>query len=133
MAILILQGLIVTLLCSIFLFMPSVKSSYWLLTVMTAQLALLVYIGLFAAAICLRYKKPQIYRAYRVPFRNIGMWIVCSLGIATSLIAMVIGFFPPSSLIRGGLTRYETDLTMGIIILCLPPLFICFLKTKKWR
>ena len=129
-AILILQGFMVTLLCSIFLLMPNVSSSYWLFTVMTAQLALLVYIGLFAAAIYLRYKKPQVHRAYRVPFGNTGMWVVCLLGILSSIAAIVLGFFPPSQLTTGNLACYETVLAMGNFILCSPPLIIYFLKTQ---
>ena len=50
-AILILQGIIFTILCSLFLFMPSVNSTYWILTALTSQLALLFYILMFAAAI----------------------------------------------------------------------------------
>ena len=130
-AILILQGLIVTALCSVFLLMPNVNSSYWLLTVMTAQLALLVYVGLFAAAIYLRYKKPNVHRAYRVPGGNIGMWIICLLGTLASIAAIILGFFPPAQLTTGSLARYETILAAGSIILCLPPLVICFLHYIK--
>lgn len=130
-AILMLQGVIVTILCSVFLLMPNVNSSYWLLTVMTAQLALLVYLGLFAAAIYLRYKKPEVSRAYRVPCGNTGMWVACVLGTLTSLGAIVLGFFPPSQLTTGNLVRYETILTTGSLILCSPPLVIYFLKRKK--
>lgn len=131
-AILILQGLIVTALCSVFLLMPSINSSYWLLTVMTAQLALLVYIGLFAAAIYLRYKKPNIHRAYRIPYGNTGMWLVCLLGIFSSILAVILGFFPPSQLTTGNIIRYEIILSMGSIVLCLPPLLIyIFNRIKK--
>ena len=132
-AILILQGLIVTALCSVFLLMPSINSSYWLLTVMTAQLALLVYIGLFAAAIYLRYKKPQVHRAYRIPYGNTGMWIVCLLGIFSSILAASLGFFPPSQLKTGNIMRYEIILSMGSIVLCLPPLLIYIFKNKIIR
>lgn len=125
--ILILQGLIVTALCSIFLLMPNVNSSYWILTVMTAQLALLVYLALFAAAIYLRYKKPAVPRAYRIPGGNIGIWIVCLLGIFASLGAIILGFFPPAQLATGNIIHYETILATGSIVLCLPPLVIYFL------
>ncbi len=132
-AILILQGLIVTGLCSVFLLMPSVNSSYWILTVMTAQLALLVYVGLFAAAICLRYKKPHIHRAYRVPCGNVGMWVVCLLGTLASIMAIILGFFPPSQIATGELVPYETILATGSLVLCLPPLAIFCLKKYKER
>jgi len=131
--ILILQGLIVTILCSIFLLMPNVSSSYWILSAMTAQLALGAYVGLFAAAISLRYKKPQVHRAYRVPFGNIGMWVICLLGMLSSISVIILGFFPPSQLTTGSLVHYEIILITGSILLCLPPLAIYFLKTKILR
>ncbi len=53
--ILILQAVIFTILCSIFLLMPTVNSSYWILSDLTAQLALMVYVMMFSAAIYLRY------------------------------------------------------------------------------
>lgn len=79
--ILILQGIIVTILCSLFLIMPSVNSSYWVLSNLTAQLALLFYILMFAAAIRLRYLRTQVKRHFKIPGGNYGLWIVCLTGI----------------------------------------------------
>src|SRR3990167_961633 len=67
------QGGIVTLLCTVFLIMPSVNSTYWVLSNLTAQLGLLFYILMFAAAICLRYKRANIQRAFKIPGGIIGL------------------------------------------------------------
>ena len=56
--ILLLQAMIFSVLCSVFIIMPTVSSSFWLLSAMTAQLALLSYAIMFAAAIRLRYQPP---------------------------------------------------------------------------
>src|SRR3546814_3020480 len=48
------QAIIVTILSALFLFMPSVNGSYWLLAALAAQLYMLMYLLMFAAAIKLR-------------------------------------------------------------------------------
>jgi len=131
--ILLLQAIICTALCSVFLFMPTVSSSYWVLTAITAQLAMLVYIGLFAAAIYLRYKKPDVIRPYKIPFGNVGIWVLGFLGVLSSLFAIVLGFIPPSQMDVGGLFKYETILVVGIIIFCLPPMVMRGVKKRTER
>jgi putative glutamate/gamma-aminobutyrate antiporter len=126
--ILLMQAILCTALCSVFLFMPTVSSSYWVLTAITAQLAMLVYVALFLAAIVLRYKKPNVERAYRVPGGKAGMWLWATLGTLSSLAVIGLGFIPPSQLETGGLLKYETILVVGMVVLCLPPLVIYRLK-----
>lgn len=122
--ILLLQAIIVTLLSAVFLLMPSVNSSYWILTALTSQLALLFYILLFAAAIRLRYKSPEVKRAYRIPGGNIGIWIMAGVGIVTSLGVIGLGFLPPTNLEIASKTMYELMLVGGILLFSLPPFFV---------
>lgn len=122
--ILMVQATIFTMLCSIFLLMPTVSSSYWVLTVMTAQLAMFVYIALFAAALWLRYKKPHVARPYRIPFGSTGLWITCILGFISCSAATVLGFIPPTQLRVGSLVVYEWILAVGMVALSLPPFLI---------
>lgn len=131
--ILFLQALICTALCSVFLFMPTVSSGYWVLTAITAQLAMLVYVTLFLAAIRLRYKKPNTPRDYKIPFGNVGMWILGLLGILSSCAAIALGFIPPSQMDVGGLVKYETILVVGIVLFCLPPVVMYKLKKRAAR
>lgn len=125
-ALLITQAIICTVLCLIFLLMPSVSSSYWILTAMTAQLSMFVYIALFAAALWLRYKRPGAARAYRIPFKNIGMWVTCVVGTLTSLFVVALGFVPPSQIKIGSTAVYEFILVTGVLILSLPAMFIYY-------
>jgi len=121
---LLVQGMIVTILCLIFFIMPSVNSSYWVLSNLTAQLALLFYILLFAAAIRLRYTHPNKVRSFRIPGGKIGVWVVCGTGILTCIGAIILGFLPPSQVELGNIFKYEAILILGIIICCLPPFFL---------
>ncbi|RDI42070.1 amino acid permease [Aquicella lusitana] len=120
--ILLVQGAIVTALSTIFLIMPSVNSSYWVLSNLTAQLALLFYIFMFAAAIRLRYKYARIKRAFQIPGGLIGIWLVGGVGIATCIGAIILGFLPPTQVVVGNLLGYEAIFVFGIIACCLPPL-----------
>lgn len=126
--ILLTQGVIVTILSLMFFIMPTVNSSYWILSNLTAQLALLFYIFMFAAAIRLRYKKQHVKRAFRIPFGNVGIWIVSGVGMVTCVGAIVMGFLPPTQVDIGGLIKYECILLFGIILCCLPPFIF---KQKK--
>jgi amino acid transporter len=116
--------------------MPSVNSSYWILSNLTAQLALLFYIFMFAAAIRLRYKHPHVKRAFTIPGGLCGIWLVCGLGIMTCVGAIILGFSPPSQIAVGNIMTYEAILIVGMIIFCLPPIISAIgsrrsKKTKK--
>lgn len=121
-AILITQAVIFTILCSVFVLFPSVNSSYWILTALTSQLALLFYILLFATAIRLRYKYPHQPRAYRLPGGNIWMWLIAGMGILACLATLGLGFLPPAQLQLGNLWRYELILLGGIVVVSLSAL-----------
>lgn len=122
--ILILQAIIVTLLCAVFLLMPSVNSSYWILTALTSQLALLFYIFMFAAVVRLRYRSPEVSRSYKIPGGMWGVWIVAGVGILTSIGVILLGFLPPSNLQITSIRTYELILVGGILLFSLPPLLI---------
>lgn len=122
--ILIVQALIFTALCSVFILLPTVNSSYWVLSAISAQFALVVYIFMYSAAIKLRYKAPEQPRPYRIPFGNVGIWIVGLVGIITCAAVCIIGFLPPSQIDIGDITHYELIMICGTIIFCLPPLLM---------
>ena len=133
LAILIFQGVIVTLLSLVFLFMPSVNSGFWVLSVLAAELYLVMYILMFAAAIKLRYKKPDVPRAYSIPGGKIGLWIVTGIGIINCIFAMVVGFIPPEQIGSGNTFAYVGLLLLGVVFFCLAPsLILCFQK-PSWK
>lgn len=130
---LLIQACIVTALSLLFVLMPSINSAYWILTVMVAQVYLIMYILMFAAAIKLRYKKPHVARAYKIPGGKIGIWIVAGTGILSSLFAFFIGFSPPAQIPSGNVTFYVLFLVIGITLFCLAPTLILKLKKPNWN
>jgi putative glutamate/gamma-aminobutyrate antiporter len=125
---LMLQGIIVTAICTVYLIMPSVESSFWILSDLTAQLAMSSYLFLFSAAIVLRYKRPDLIRSYKIPFGNIGIWIVGCAGILASVFTIAIGYFPPAEINVGSIAFYEAFLIIGFATFYIIPLIIYKMK-----
>ncbi|MFZ0219072.1 MAG: amino acid permease [Candidatus Aquirickettsiella sp.] len=121
-SLLVFQGILVSLLSSIFILIPSVQETYWLLSVMTAQLAVLFYIFLFLTALRLRYKEPSRTRTYHIPGGKWGIWIVCTAGLVGCLITFILGFFPPSDIQVHNLLNFHLILLGGLFLFCLPPI-----------
>jgi len=130
--ILFLQALVVTALVFVFLLMPTVSSAYWILTALTAQLYLIMYLLMFLSAIVLRYKRPDTPRPYRIPGGNLGMWVVVMLGFLGGVFTLFIGFFPPSQLKTGSLLFYESFLVLGILVMCGAAFLIYALRKPGW-
>jgi amino acid transporter len=110
----ILQGIVFMLLSSVFIFMPSVNSSFWLLSDITSQLSLIFYIGLFCTAIMLRYKFPMVVRPFTIPFGKIGLWVTCLSGIIVCVVTIGFGFIPPSDISISWSLNYKYYLTIGM-------------------
>ncbi len=126
------QGIIVTLFSLVFLVMPTVSSAYWILNAMVAQLYLVMYVLMFAAAIKLRYKRPDVARPYKIPGGKLGIWVVAGLGLTGSASTFFIGFFPPAQIATGNTAFYVTFLFLSIALTCLAPTIILWFKKPSW-
>jgi glutamate:GABA antiporter len=114
--ILIIQGVIFTLLCLVFQLFDTVNAAYWLLSDLSAQLALAVYVIMFAAAIKLRFKFPQLHRPYRIPGPNLVMVLVAGVGMLCCMGAILIGFIPPAQIPMQHVWMFESLLVAGIVV-----------------
>ncbi|MCH9770053.1 MAG: APC family permease [Gammaproteobacteria bacterium] len=114
------QAMIASIVTLVFLLMPSVNGSYWLLTVLAAQLYMLMYILMFAAAIRLRYKKSPRHKGFMIPGGNLGIWLVAGAGLVGSTITLLVGFIPPQNINIGSVLRYESLLIAGLFIMSVP-------------
>ncbi len=123
-ALLMLQALVFTLLCSAFLLMPNVSSSYWIISAMATQTALLVYIPMFAALVKLRRSHPHVPRSFKIPGGTFGLWLTAVVGIVTVSFAAFLCFIPPSQIDIGDAHRYTALLLGGNLLFCLGPVFL---------
>ncbi|MFZ4115698.1 MAG: amino acid permease [Chthoniobacterales bacterium] len=122
--ILLLQGLIFSVLTALFLLMPTVSSGFLLLTNIASLLALLGYIAMFASAVKLRYKHPNVKRTFVTPGGKPGLWFICITGSLSCLFTMSLGFLPPSQIAVGNVLRYQLIIGFGILLGCLFPFFL---------
>jgi amino acid transporter len=125
------QAMIVTILSSLFLFMPSVNGSYWLLTALAAQLYMLMYLMMFFAAIKLRQKAPDHLRGFRIPGGLMGMYIVAGIGIVGVTTTLIVSFMPPEDINVGSVTSYELTLIFGLLLMCSPPFISNWLQKRR--
>lgn len=117
------QAIIFSILSTIFILLDSINAAYWMLSDLSAQMALMVYIIMFASAIKLRYSRPDHPRGYTIPGGNIVMWIISGTGIICCVLAMIIGFVPPSQIPIGNVFIFESFLIIGLILFMIIPWF----------
>lgn len=131
--VLFIQAGIATALSLIFVLVPSVNAAYWILTAITTELVIVMYLFVFAAALKLRYSQPDTPRPYRVPGGKPGIWIVCGVAIAALVFSLVVGFLPPS--VVGGMDPavYVVILITATVVLSLgAPLVFWLLRKPGW-
>ncbi len=131
--ILLIQGTIVTVLSLLFVIMPSVQSFYQILSQLTVLLYLIVYLLMFASAIVLRYKMPNVERPFRIGKGNLPIWLVAGLGFCGSLLAFVLSFIPPSQISVGSNAVWFGVLCGGAVLFVGVPFVIYALRKPSWR
>jgi len=122
--ILLIQAVLFTLLSSVFILLDSINAAYWILSDLSAQMALLVYVFMFAAVIKLRYSQPDRPRAYRIPGGMIMIWLVAGIGILCCILTMAVGFVPPTQIPIGSLAFFESFLIGGLLLFVAVPWFL---------
>lgn len=128
---LLIQAVLVTICCIAFLYIPSINGSYWLLTDLSTQLYVMMYLMMFAAALRLRYKFPKVSSGFQIPGGKLGLWTICLSGLFGCSVALVIGFFPPTSIDFGGILKFESLFAGGILLLLLPVLVMISRPSSK--
>lgn len=125
-AILIIQAALSSLLASVILYMPTVSSAFMLMSALAAQLYLIMYLLMFAAAIRLRYTRPEVPRGYLIPGGKPGIWLVCGLAICTCVFVIIFGFIPPTAVREAGplaSAKYVLFLLTGMVVFTAIPLY----------
>jgi amino acid transporter len=128
--ILVVQGAVTTVIALLYALIPSVSSAYWILSVMTTQVYLIVYLLMFVAAVNLRKRQPNVERGYRTP----AIKLLCGVGFLASAAAIFIGFVPPSQFENGSNGAYVLLILAGTVLLgLLPPWLFLKLRKASWK
>jgi amino acid transporter len=128
--ILVSQGIVTSIIALMYAFIPNVSSAYWIFSVITTQVYLIVYLLMFVAAVRLRKSQPDHPRGFKSPV----LMLVCVVGFIASLLALLIGFVPSSQFGGGSTALYVLIVGGGLVIvgLLVPYLFYRFRK-PSWR
>lgn len=128
--ILVAQGLLTTVIALLYAFIPDVSSAYWIFSVITTQVYLIMYLLMFVAAVRLRRKEPDHPRGYRAPML-VGL---CGIGFSASLAALLVGFVPPSQFGAGSPGVYVLIVAGGALGLgLLVPYLFYRARKPSWR
>jgi amino acid transporter len=132
-AILLITAISGSLFILMFLFIPSVNTSYWILSALTTQMLTLMYFLCFISVVKLRRAQPHLTRPYKIPGGTIGLWLVCGAGVLACLFALVIGFIPPSAIPTEAWPKYVLFMLGGFVALSCPPFIFMAFKKASWK
>lgn len=120
-----LQATISSILGMAYLLMSNVNSAYWLLSDLTAQFTLLMWLLLFSSVIVLRFKYRSINRPFKIPGKLFGAILIPAIGWVTCLGIFIAGFFPPTMVIEHSQTLlFESVLIGGLSLFSIFPFFL---------
>jgi amino acid transporter len=127
--ILLLQAIVFSTLSFAYIFIPNVDAVYEILSILTTQLALLVYILLFASAITLRKRRQLDQEGFTIPGGKWGLYMTTFMGISACCIVLVIGFIPPPEVHYTPFSYVATMITA--LMICIGPALIFYRRTKR--
>lgn len=131
---LITQAIVVSVMCLAFTCMPSVNGSYWLLSALSTQLYVLMYVFMFAAAMVLKSKRIETehsQQTYRIPYGRFGHHLACLVGILGCAITLIVGFIPPEGISVGTPMHYEIFFCGGLLAMMVPVILFYMHKKKQ--
>lgn len=128
---LLLQVGIATLLAFLFVLLPNLNVAFWLLTVLTSQFTLIMYILLFSSATVLRKQvAANSADTFKIPGKGVGHWLISCIAIIVCVGAYILGFFPPAQLPIPNLWIYEGLIITGNLVYLILPILI-YKKSKS--
>ena len=112
-----------------------VNSAYWMLSSLAVAVYILMYFFMYAAAIRLRYKHPEVKRPFAVPGGKVGIWAVAGWGILAMVFLLVLTLIPPSQISFSNISPFIYLLLMGVgaLVVLAIPLFIYRMKKPSWK
>jgi len=128
------QAIVISVVGTFFLaFAPSINLAFWISVALSMLIYVSMYFLMFLSALYLRYKKPEVKRKFKIPGRNIGVWIVCLIGMIGMILSFCIAFVPPVQFPEEHKMYYYSILAIGIFIIFILPYIIILLEKPSWK
>ncbi len=124
------QGIIMTLLCVMYLYLPSVNDVYWIAGMLASILVGIKYIYLFVSALNARKKLPLncVIHPFIINKKLFSAFIW--FGIMSCAAMIALAFVPPAKILNIKLSTYDTILLISLFITLIVPL-ICYFICKN--
>ena len=132
-AFVLIQAIVVSLVAIVYVVVPDVNNSFFMVLILTTILYSIVYIFIILAELILKYKKPDVHRAFTIPGGKTGMWITCILAFIGVFLTIAVSFIPPISVPESGRMMYILFQVIGTIICFISPLIIYAFKKDSWK
>ncbi|MCH2136998.1 MAG: APC family permease [Phycisphaerales bacterium] len=93
--VMLLQACIVSLICLLMLVLD-MNAVFYVLTIVSGQIYLVMYTLMFLAVIALRIKRPEVERSFKIPGGLPGLCLVAGVGALTCIGGLALMFIPPA-------------------------------------
>ena len=130
--VMLMQAVVVSLI-SLLALVLDLNQVFYVLTIVSAQVYLVMYALMFISVIVLRYTHPQVDRAFRIPGGRAGLWGVAGVGFLACVVGIGLMFVPPNTLDIRIESRLFTPL-MGLFFvgILLVPLLLHRFRNPDW-
>jgi amino acid transporter len=130
----VIQAIIISVSSSTFLIVSSsINMSFWISVALSMMIYVSMYFLMLLSCLYLRYKRPHIERVFKIPYKNVGTWIVSLIGMATMVFAFSMALVPPSQLEKENVKKYVLILSISIVVIFIIPFIIHRLKKPSWN
>ena len=124
------QGVMISLISLMFAFIPEVNSAFWILSAMTTQVYLMMYVLMFLSVRKLRKTQPDTTRGYRTPM----LGLISGVGLLSAIAVFGIGLVPPSQFGDTSGWVYPAILLSGVVLIGLAiPAALLWLRRDSWK
>ncbi|SHK53872.1 Amino acid transporter [Clostridium cavendishii DSM 21758] len=124
------QAIVVSLVAVLYVVIPDVNSSFFMILILTTILYCVVYLLIIVSAIVLKYKRPDVKREFTIPGGNLGMWITSILALVGTIITIAVSLIPPENT---NPTVYLAVQIVGTMVCVVSPLIIFKLRKPSWK
>jgi amino acid transporter len=131
---LLLQAILVTILVTLFLYVPSMSLCFWIINAASSVLILVLYFCLFLSGPILRRRLANVPRAFSVPGGFSTLCLLAAVGLVNVLFCMTISFFLPAELV-GTISQRTFGWTVAgvVALLACPPFLFVALSRPSWK
>ncbi|MEE2907676.1 MAG: APC family permease [Planctomycetota bacterium] len=126
------QAVVVSLICLLNLVLD-MNRVFYVLTIISAQIYLVMYALMFISLIRLRFTQPDVARPFQIPGGLPGVFLVGGVGLLGCLAGIVFGFFPPSQIeIKMSASTLIPIVAIGFSVTVILPFIFFQCRNPAW-